>query len=85
MANGQSSSHSEGQQLIGSECEIVVGTNASKMFGKQILKQPANKLVLHVESKDESNIEQQNRTQDEISLGKIVFMENFMNGHFKSE
>ena len=55
------------------------------MFGKQILKQPANKLVLHVESKDESNIEQQNRTQDEISLGKIVFMENFMNGHFKSE
>ena len=37
---------------------IVVGTNASKIFRAQILKRPANKLVLLFESEDENNIEQ---------------------------
>ena len=37
---------------------IVVGTNASKTFGTQILERPANKLVLLVESEHENNIEQ---------------------------
>ena len=37
---------------------IVVGTNASKTFGTQILERPANKLVLLVESEDENSIEQ---------------------------
>ena len=37
---------------------IVVGTNAWKTFGIQMLKRPANKLVLLVESEDENNIEQ---------------------------
>ena len=34
---------------------IVVGTNLSQTFGTQILEQPANKLVLLVESEDENN------------------------------
>ena len=37
---------------------MVVGTNASKTFGTQILERPINKLVLLVESEDENNIEQ---------------------------
>ena len=37
---------------------IVVGTNASKIFGTRMLEQPANKLVLLVETEDENNIEQ---------------------------
>ena len=37
---------------------IVVGTNASKTYGTQILEQPANKLVLLVESDDENNSKQ---------------------------
>ena len=37
---------------------IVDGANASKTFGIQILQQPAHKLVLLNESKDEKNINQ---------------------------
>ena len=37
---------------------IVAGTNAPKTFGTRILEQPANKLVLLVESEDENNTEQ---------------------------
>ena len=37
---------------------IVVGANASKMFGTQIFERPINKLVLLVETQDENNIEQ---------------------------
>ena len=44
--------------LFGVLINIVVGTNASKTFGKRILERPANKLVLLVESEDENNIEQ---------------------------
>ena len=46
---------------------IVVGTNASKTFGTRTLEQPANKLVLLVESEAENNIEQKYSTQDKIS------------------
>ena len=46
---------------------IVVGTNASKAFGTQTLERLANKLALIIESKEENNSEQWNRTQDEIS------------------
>ena len=41
-----------------------------KLFGTQILERPANKLVLLVESENENNIEQWDRTQDDISWGE---------------
>ena len=48
----------EGNDGFVRSLNIVVFTNASKTFGKRILKQPGRKLVLLVESKDENNIEQ---------------------------
>ena len=48
----------EGNDCFVWSVNIVVGTNASKTFGTQILERPANKLVLLVESEDENNIEQ---------------------------
>ena len=60
----------EGNNDFVQSVNIVVGANASKTFGIQILQQPANKLVLLNESKDENNIDQQNRTQDKISWGE---------------
>ena len=48
----------EGNDGFVRSVNIVVGTNASKTYGTQILEQPANKLVLLVESEDENNIEQ---------------------------
>ena len=50
-----------------------------------MLERPANKLVLLVETEDENNIEQWHRTQDQIFWARNVLMENFMNGHLKSE
>ena len=47
----------EGNDGFVRSVNIVVGRNASKTFGTQILKQPGNKLVLLVESEDENNIE----------------------------
>ena len=46
----------EGNDGFVRNVNIVVGTNASKTFGTQILERPANKLVLLVESEDENNI-----------------------------
>ena len=61
---------------------IVVGTNTSKTFETQILEQPAIKLVLLGESEDENNnIELKMKYLE----GRSVLIENFMNGHFKSE
>ena len=48
----------EGNDGFVRSVNIVVGTNASKTYGTQILEQPANKLVLLVESDDENNINQ---------------------------
>ena len=48
----------EGNNDFVQSVNIVVGANASKTFGIQILQQPANKLVLLNESKDENNIDQ---------------------------
>ena len=48
----------EGNNGFVRSVNIVVGTNASKRFGTQILERPANKLVLLLESEDENNIEQ---------------------------
>ena len=45
----------EGNDGFVRSVNIVVGTNASKTYGTQILEQPANKLVLLVESEDENN------------------------------
>ena len=44
----------EGNDGFVQSVNIVVGTNASKTFGGQILEQPSNKLVLLVESEDEN-------------------------------
>ena len=57
----------EGNAGFARSVNIVVRTNASKTFGKQIIERPANKLVLLVESEDENNIEQYYKTQDQIS------------------
>ena len=48
----------EGNDGFIQNVNIVVGTNALKTFGTQILERPANKLVLLLESEDENNIEQ---------------------------
>ena len=48
----------EGNDGFVQSVNIVVGKNASKTFGGQILEQPSNKLVLLVESEDENNVEQ---------------------------
>ena len=48
----------EGNDGFVRSVNIVVGTNASKTYGTQILEQPANKLVLLVESDDENNSKQ---------------------------
>ena len=48
----------EGNNDFVQSVNIVVGANASKTFGIQILQQPVNKLVLLNESKDENNIDQ---------------------------
>ena len=50
-----------------------------------MLKRPANKLVLLVESEDENNINNNIELKMKYLEGRSVLMENFMNGHFKSE
>ena len=40
-------------------------------MGTRKLERPPNKLVLRFESEDENNIEQLNKTQDEISWGGV--------------
>ena len=49
---------------------IVVSTNASKMFGIGIPGRTGNKLVLLFESTGENNTEKWNRTQDEIWMNE---------------
>ena len=49
---------------------VVVDANNSRTFWTRILERPKNKLVWLFESDNESNVEQWNWTQDEISRGK---------------
>ena len=66
----------EGNDDFVQSVNIVVGTNASKTFQTQILELKVRmKIILN------------NSVELKIKYlkGKSVLMENFMNGHFKSE